>query len=92
MSAYYDSNAPWFAKGRVKFADGRLVDVSEVRAGDAVATSTGLCAIKTLCRAGIQPLVMLHDSVLVTCWHPVRSIGSRTWSLPADLNPPEVRH
>ena len=49
MSAYYDSNAPWLAKGRAKFADGRLVDVSDVRAGDAVATSTGLCVFKTLC-------------------------------------------
>ena len=90
MSRYYDCHAPCFAKGYVKLGDGRYVDVSQVVAGDKVATPSGpvavACVVRTECDDGIEELVTLDGGVMVTPWHPVRSARDGTkWSFPADL-------
>jgi len=95
MTRYYNRNDVCFAKGSVALADGTFVDVSQIRAGDVVVTSGEAarvrCVVKTLCEGGVQKLVELDSSVLVTSWHPIRSIGSSAWSFPAEINAPELR-
>jgi len=95
MRAYHNAGAPCFAAGEVRMEDGRLVSVTEIVAGDMVATTSSgrpakvRCVVATACEEGIANLVELEGGVLVTPWHPVRPSGggSEKWSFPEALAP-----
>lgn len=91
MSSYYNAAAGCLAKGEVRMADGRYVDVSLVAPGDVLQVHSGLvsvrCVVTTQCEKGVQDLVELEGGVLVTPWHPVREKGTNEWVFPATLAP-----
>jgi Hint-domain/VWA / Hh protein intein-like len=91
MSRWHNSSTPCFAAGNVRLADGRLVPLDRIVAGDQLHTGQGsaatvICVVVTECSGHMQDLVELEGGVLVTPWHPVRPRGSKDgWKFPADL-------
>ena len=73
---------------RIRMKDGSLRKISEVKAGDYVATPEGYYPVTAVVVCGSQlpsqPMVQL-ENLSITPWHPVRIAGE--WKFPADLAP-----
>jgi hypothetical protein len=73
---------------RIRMKDGSLRKISEVKAGEYVATPEGYFPVTAVVVCGSQlpsqPMVQL-ENLSITPWHPVRIAGE--WKFPAELAP-----
>ena len=73
---------------RIRMKDGSLRKISELQAGEYVATPEGYYPVVAVVVCGSQlpsqPMVQL-ENLSITPWHPIRIAGE--WKFPADLAP-----
>jgi len=93
MALFNSAQGACFVSGAVELAHGGVKDISEVQAGDVLASANGsrrvACVVVT--PADDRSVVDLGDGVVVTPWHPVREAGG-CWVFPADLRKTELRY
>ena len=90
MSKYNSRSAPCFAgHSTISLGNGRLAEISTLRAGDKVVTPKGEATIagivKTVIDGGRLPMCQLGEGLTITPWHPVFLCG---WQFPADVVDP----
>lgn len=97
MRAFHCSGNPCFHGAcMVKMANGSLVQVQQIKKGDAVATpgnksASVVCVVKTVCLNGTTDLVRVgHSGLQITPWHPVKETAQDQWVFPASLGSVEI--
>jgi len=91
MSAFNNAAGPCFATGLVLLASGERREVSEIGAGDILASGSEAVTVDRVLETRfdgdqVAELVDLGGGALVTPWHPVRRADG-SWQFPIDLKP-----